>query len=170
MADGSRTDAGFVPGPETQRAFRDALGSFATGVCVITAPGPEGTVGITANSFASLSLDPPLVLWSPARASRRFDLFATAERFRVHVLSADQTALARHFTANPAPPETGLGPVLARFDCARHAVHEGGDHAIVVGRVLRVWHDPGAPLIFHAGRFARLDPAGAPLDTGPATR
>jgi flavin reductase (DIM6/NTAB) family NADH-FMN oxidoreductase RutF len=147
-------DPGFQPTPATTRAFRDALGSFATGVTVITTPGDDGQpVGITANSFASLSLDPPLVLWSPARSSRRFDLFAGADHYAIHVLGAAQGELAQHFTRNPHPPEAGLGPVLARFDCTRHAVHEGGDHAIVVGRVLRVWHRPGAPLVFHGGQF-----------------
>lgn len=158
MADGSMTDPGFVPGPDTQRAFRDALGAFATGVTVITTDGPEGPVGITANSFASLSLDPPLVLWSPARASRRFAIFAGAERFAIHVLGADGTEVARHFTRTGDLPEGGLGAVLARFDCARHAVHEGGDHALIVGRVLRAWHAPGAPLVFHAGRFGGFAP------------
>lgn len=143
----------FVPGPETARAFRDALGSFATGVTVVTADTPQGPVGITANSFASLSLDPPLVLWSPARSSRRFPVFAQAEAFAIHILAAGQDAVARHFTRQPELPEGGLGPVLARFDCLREAVHEGGDHAIIVGRVLRVLHSPGAPLVFHAGRF-----------------
>lgn len=163
--------AGLVPGPDTARAFRDALGSFATGVTVITTRSAEGdTIGITANSFASLSLDPALVLWSPARSSRRFALFAEAEAFAIHVLAADQIALARHFTHNTAPPAAGLGPVLARFDCARHAVHEGGDHAIVVGRVLRFHHRAGAPLIFHGGRFGALDLSGSPLDSGYTAR
>jgi flavin reductase (DIM6/NTAB) family NADH-FMN oxidoreductase RutF len=153
MADGSGAYQGFVPTTETERAFRDALGAFATGVTVVTTEGPSGPVGITANSFSSLSLDPPLVLWSPARSSRRFAIFAGAEAFSIHVLAAGQAELARHFTRQPDLPEAGLGAVLARFDCARHAVHEGGDHAIVVGRVLRAWHAPGAPLVFHAGRF-----------------
>jgi flavin reductase (DIM6/NTAB) family NADH-FMN oxidoreductase RutF len=158
MADGSMTDPGFVPGPHTLRAFRDALGAFATGVTVITTDGPEGPVGITANSFSSLSLDPPLVLWSPARASRRFPIFAEAERFSIHVLAAGGDAVARHFARSGELPAGGLGAVLARFDCTRHAVHEGGDHAIVVGRVLRAWHAPGAPLVFHAGRFGGFAP------------
>jgi flavin reductase (DIM6/NTAB) family NADH-FMN oxidoreductase RutF len=147
------TDTGFEPTPDAARAFRDALGAFATGVTVITTDGAEGPVGITANSFSSLSLDPPLVLWSPARASRRFELFAQAQRFTIHVLTADQRDLALHFTRQSDLPQGGLGPVLARFDCTRHAVHDGGDHAIVVGRVLRVWHDGGAPLVFHRGQF-----------------
>jgi flavin reductase (DIM6/NTAB) family NADH-FMN oxidoreductase RutF len=158
MSDGAGAEPGFIPTPETARAFRDALGTFATGVTVITADGPEGPVGITANSFSSLSLDPPLVLWSPARSSRRFGVFAGAERFAIHVLAAGQTDIAQHFTRTGDLPEGGLGPVLARFDCARHAVHDGGDHAIVVGRVLRVWHAPGAPLVFHAGRFGGFAP------------
>jgi flavin reductase (DIM6/NTAB) family NADH-FMN oxidoreductase RutF len=156
QTDRTPEDPGFEPTPATARAFRDALGAFATGVTVITTPGPDGLVGITANSFASLSLDPPLVLWSPARSSRRFHLFADAARFSIHVLGAAQAELALHFTRHPHPPAEGLGSVLARFDCARHAVHEGGDHAIVVGRVLRVWHRPGAPLVFHAGQFGGL--------------
>lgn len=147
------TDTGFEPSAETARAFRDALGTFATGVTVITTQTPAGPVGITANSFASLSLEPPLVLWSPARASRRFETFAQAEVFSIHILSQGQSELARHFTRTGDLPPEGLGPVLARFDCARHAVHEGGDHAIVVGRVLRARHAAGAPLIFHGGRF-----------------
>lgn len=158
MADGTGADPGFIPTPDTARAFRDALGAFATGVTVVTTDGHEGPVGITANSFSSLSLDPPLVLWSPARSSRRFPIFAEAPRFAIHVLAAGQEEVARHFTRQPDLPPEGLGPVLARFDCARHAVHEGGDHAIGVGRVLRVWHAPGAPLVFHAGRFGGFAP------------
>lgn len=156
MTDGA---AGFVPTAETQRAFRDALGAFATGVTVVTAQGSDGVVGITANSFSSLSLDPPLVLWSPARSSRRFALFTEAPAFSIHVLAAGQDGVARHFTRQPDLPEGGLGPVVARFDCAHHALHNGGDHAIVVGRVLTVWHAGGAPLVFHAGRFGGFAPA-----------
>lgn len=155
---GPETDPGFHPSPDSARAFRDALGAFATGVTVVTAQTPAGTVGITANSFASLSLDPPLVLWSPARASRRFETFAAAGHFSIHILAEGQSDLARHFTRTGELPPEGLGPVLARFDCARHAVHDGGDHAIVVGRVLRAHHAPGAPLVFQGGRFGRFAP------------
>jgi len=163
----------FVPGPGRERAFRDALGRFATGVTVVTAPATDadGPLGITANSFASLSLEPPLVLWSPARASRRFAAFATAPHFAIHVLAADQAALARHFAASgtdfdlpgiaPGFGGTPLLPdVLACFECTREAVHEGGDHAIVVGRVLRASLRDGAPLVFASGRYGGF----APLD------
>ena len=177
----------FVPGPGQERALRDALGRFATGVTVVTAPAAHAAdagaqtapharpMGITANSFASLSLDPPLVLWSPARASRRFTAFATADHFAIHVLAADQIGLARHFAGPGAgfdlpgiapgiAPGLGGAPllpgVLACFECAREAVHEGGDHAIVVGRVLRASLRDGAPLVFASGRFGGF----APLD------
>ena len=156
--------ARFVPGPGTERAFRDALGAYATGVTVITTTGPQGPLGITANSFASLSLDPPLVLWSPARFSRRFEAFTTAPHFAIHVLGAGQQELGRHFARQghafdlPGIEANAQGvPVLpgclAVFECAREAVHEGGDHAIVVGRVLAARHRTGAPLVFHGGLY-----------------
>ena len=165
--DGARV---FAPGPGAERAFRAALGAFATGVSVVTMRGGTGPLGITANSFASLSLDPPLVLWSPARASRRYEAFAGAEHFAIHVLAADQGALAAHFarqgedfdlpgvtqTASGAPMLPGC---LTVFDCRREALHEGGDHAIVVGRVLQVHHRPGgAPLVFSAGAYGGFQP------------
>jgi flavin reductase (DIM6/NTAB) family NADH-FMN oxidoreductase RutF len=155
---------GFAPGPETVAHFRHALGRFATGVTVVTAMGATGPVGITANSFASVSLDPPLVLWSPARASRRFEVFAGAPAFAIHILEARQEPLARHFVRHGHPPE-GIGwqhghrgvPVLpdclARFDCALHACHDGGDHAILVGRVLHAVVGTGAPLVFLGGDY-----------------
>ncbi|MGY6536184.1 MAG: flavin reductase family protein [Pararhodobacter sp.] len=158
----------FVPAGENSRRFRDALGRFATGVTVITtrSTGPQAgqPVGITANSFAALSLDPPLVLWSPARSSRRFDSFAQARHFVIHVLAQDQAALGRHFSADgydfdlPGITENAEGvPVLphclARFDCATEAVHPGGDHALVVGRVLRAVEQAGAPLVFSGGLY-----------------
>ncbi|HPD91750.1 MAG: flavin reductase family protein [Rhodobacter sp.] len=156
--------ADFVPDAANSRAFRDALGAFATGVTVVTAPGAQGPLGITANSFASVSLDPPLVLWSPARASRRFDDLVAAPHFAVHVLAAAQRDLAAHFSRHaqgfdlPGVAFSAQGvPVLpgclAVFECAREAVHQGGDHAIVVGRVLAVRHRKGAPLVFHGGHF-----------------
>jgi flavin reductase (DIM6/NTAB) family NADH-FMN oxidoreductase RutF len=146
------------------RAFRDALGCFATGVTVVTCPGPDGPMGITANSFSSVSLDPPLVLWSPAKASKRFDAFCTAQRFAIHILEEDQDDLAMAFTRSKdpfggldwAPDRDGVpiiaGP-LARLDCALEVAHDAGDHAIVVGRVLRCTRRDGAPLVFHGGRF-----------------
>ncbi|PTX02030.1 flavin reductase family protein [Pararhodobacter aggregans] len=154
----------FVPGPGTERDFRDALGAFATGVTVITAQSAIGPLGITANSFASLSMAPPLVLWSPGRFSRRFDAFVEAGHFAIHVLGAEQFELGRHFARQghdfdlPGVAVNAQGvPVLpgclAVFECAREAVHDGGDHAIVVGRVLAARHRRGVPLVFHRGNY-----------------
>jgi flavin reductase (DIM6/NTAB) family NADH-FMN oxidoreductase RutF len=158
----------FRPGrPGGERALRDALGRFATGVTVITCAGPRGPLGITANSFASVSLDPPLVLWSPAKASSRFAPFAEARHFAIHVMSDTQEAVSDGFVRDGAAFD-GLvwkaGPdctplidgCLARFHCARHAVHDAGDHVIVVGRVLAADYGVGEPLVFAAGRYGRF--------------
>lgn len=118
----------FVPGGENSRSFRNALGAFTTGVTVVTATTPEGPIGMTVNSFASVSLDPPLVLWSPAKNSSRYPAFSGATHFAIHVLSADQDVLSARFTRNgrafddldweindegvPVIPGT-----LARFEC-----------------------------------------------------
>ena len=150
--------------PDDPRAMRDALGRFATGVCVVTTAAPTGPLGITANSFSSVSLDPPLVLWSPAKASRRFEPFVAAEGFAIHVIGADRPEVAQAFVtegnAFPAldwrPAEDGtplIEDCLARFHCRRHAVHDAGDHAIVLGRVVACTHREGEPLIFSAGRY-----------------
>ena len=157
----------FEPGPETARDLRDALGRFATGVTVVTCWLDEAPLGITANSFASVSLDPPLVLWSPARFSRRFDAFAEARHFAIHVLGEEQGALGAGFSA-AGDAFDGLPwgrndegcPVidgcLARFECRAHARHDGGDHDIVVGRVMRAASRRGAPLVFASGEYGRF--------------
>ena len=158
---------GFVPQAD-ERAFRDALGRFASGVTIVTARGAQGgPVGMTANSFASVSLDPPLVLWSVDRASHRFPVFAEAPAFAIHVLAEHQrdTALAfardaRAFDGHPWWPNAQGVPVLddtlARFECRTHAVHDGGDHAIVVGYVERAKLADGAPLVWSDGDFGRF--------------
>ncbi len=164
--DGGRAPVTETFSPETDlRAFRHALGSFATGVTVVTTGTDTGPVGITANSFASVSLDPPLVLWSPAKASSRFGIFAAAEQFAVHVLRADQRAVADGFTRSWTAfhdldwAADGFGTplidgALARFVCKTEARHDAGDHMIVVGRVLAVTRGlPGTPLVFHGGTY-----------------
>jgi flavin reductase (DIM6/NTAB) family NADH-FMN oxidoreductase RutF len=171
MPDGdpmSQAEATFTPDAGNLRALRDALGRFATGVAVITIPTLEGPMGFTANSFASVSLDPPLVLWSPAKASLRYPFYAAARHFAIHVLGAEQSDLSRRFVRGgtgfdglahevnregvPVIPGT-----LARFECEQHATHEGGDHLIVVGRVLRVAARHGAPLVFSQGAYGRFE-------------
>jgi flavin reductase (DIM6/NTAB) family NADH-FMN oxidoreductase RutF len=154
----------FEPGPDTVRALRDALGRFATGVTVVTCLTPDGPMGMTANSFASVSLDPPLILWSPARASSRFDHFVGAKAFSIHILAETDRDLAARFTRGGAgfdgldwdvPPDGApvIAGTLARFDCLQHAVHDGGDHAIVLGLVRRASCRAGAPLVFSQGHF-----------------
>ena len=149
--------------PGDHRALRGAFGRFATGVCLITTTGPEGPTAFMANSFSSVSLDPPLVLWSPARASRRFGVFTAASHWAIHVLGRVQADLIPRFS-RMGEGFSGLDhgltveglptlPALARFDCAAHAAHDGGDHVILVGRVLRVTTRDGEPLVFSEGRY-----------------
>ncbi len=165
MADGSSEGAaGLVPGADTGRALRNAFGRFATGVTLVTAKGPAGPMGITANSFASVSLDPALLLWSPAKASRRFAVFHDAPAFAVHVLGAAQADLCRRFAsvgddwagldfALNAAGVPLLPGCLARFECRTTARHDAGDHVIIIGLIERFDLAEGAPLVFSAGRY-----------------
>ncbi len=162
----------FAPDAEGARNFRDALGTFATGVTIVTCKGQNGElVGITANSFASLSLDPPLILWSPAKSSRRYVHYHGAETFALHVLAEDQQDLCSHFTRSDQGFEgldydlTDQGvPLLkgclARFESTTHARLDGGDHTILIGQVTHVSRNPGAPLCFSAGKFGKFTAAG----------
>src|SRR6202012_5375664 len=148
------------------KAFRHALGSFPTGVAVVTAmSGPE-PVGMTVNSFTSVSLDAPLVLWCLKKDSHRYRVFAEAEAFTINVLGTEHenvsSQLARQgepslrdvtlLQTEPGPPP--LADAHAGFECAREAVHDGGDHLILIGRVVRfARRDDGAPLVFYRGRY-----------------
>jgi flavin reductase (DIM6/NTAB) family NADH-FMN oxidoreductase RutF len=161
----------FEPSPDLSRDLRHAFSAFGTGVTVVTAQTSNGPLAMTANSFSSISLDPALILWSPARSSKRHEAFVTATRFCVHVLSFDQRAMAEHFATNGhdfSPFEWSDGPLgapslagcLAEFHCLTHAVHPAGDHSLVLGEVRFVVHDrrntPG--LIFEKGRFGHISP------------
>lgn len=174
MADGAGTVAqaqSFTPSPATTRQFRDALGSFATGVTLITIKTDAGPMGFAANSFASVSLDPPLVLWSLARSSRRAPLYLAAQHYAIHVLPFGARDLLARFmtgglgfegldyTHNPDGVPL-LDMALARFECRQHAVHDGGDHAVIIGRVLRGSYQSGAPLLFHSGAYGGFAPQG----------
>lgn len=143
------------------------MGAFATGVTIVTTRGPNGAdVGLTANSFNSVSLDPPMVLWSLARSSFSLGAFQANPWFAVHVLAADQDGLSHRFATRGAEKFAGLQiergcgdvPLLAgcsaRFQCHREFVYEGGDHVIFVGRVERFDHFERPPLVFHGGRYA----------------
>ena len=157
-----------MPGPDRKRDFRDALGRFATGVTVVTTMTPDGPVGITANSFASVSLDPPIVLWSIGRHSSRFAAFAECEQFAVHILAAEQLDLSRRF-ARAGEAFGGLrielqrgrraavAGCLSRFECTRINGHDGGDHLIVVARVTAAAMREGEPLLFFGGGYGRFE-------------
>lgn len=148
------------------RSFRTALGAFATGVTVVTTHSAAGDVGLTANSFNSVSLDPPMVLWSLAKSARSLPVFMNTDYFAVHILAADQSALSTQFSRASADKfaglhiERGLGnvPLLtdcsARFQCRTAFRYEGGDHMIFVGRVETFDHWDRAPLVFHRGGYA----------------
>jgi flavin reductase (DIM6/NTAB) family NADH-FMN oxidoreductase RutF len=149
-------------------ALRAAFGRFTTGVTLVTIATPDGPMGFVANSFASLSLDPPLVLWCPAKTSLRFKRFAAAEHFAIHVLERGQHALVARFArggpgfdgTDAATNPDGVPVIqgaLARYDCARYATHDGGDHVVIVGRVLRWVTGEGAPLVFSQGRYGSFD-------------
>jgi flavin reductase (DIM6/NTAB) family NADH-FMN oxidoreductase RutF len=166
MADGAGDGEGVGQSADASdtRAFRDALGCFATGVTVITAEGPAGPVGFTANSFASVSLAPPLVLWSVARTSGRFAVFSGAEAFAIHVLGDTQADVCRRFARGSGLFDAAEGgrnaqgvavlpAALARLDCRLEARYDGGDHLILLGRVLECRRWPGRPLIFSAGKM-----------------
>jgi 4-hydroxyphenylacetate 3-hydroxylase, reductase component len=154
-----------APTPDATRAFRQSLGQFATGVAIITANAKGQSVGVTVNSFSSVSLDPPLVLWSIAKTSKSHQVFMEAGRFVIHVLTADQMELASRFArsgpekfaglkSNPGP---GGAPMLegcaAVFECATDARHEAGDHTILIGRVERYQHQDRPLLLFAKGRY-----------------
>ena len=163
--------------PFTSRQLRDALGLFATGVTVVTARDEAGEpVGMTASSFNSVSLDPPLVLWSVGNAALSAPAFKAARRFAIHVLSSRQSALSNRFARSGSDKFGGLEwsedgdgvPLLpgvaARFDCVTHALHEGGDHTIVVGRVIGLGAANLEPLVFAGGGYATAVPLRAPME------
>jgi flavin reductase (DIM6/NTAB) family NADH-FMN oxidoreductase RutF len=148
--------------------LRQALGRFATGVAVIATRTPEGKLeGLTANSFAAVSLDPPLVLWSLRRNAPSLPAFRGSGAFAVNVLSSQQRELSRHFATPsvdkfsgvPHAPGQGGCPLiegcLAWLECQIDSTVEGGDHLIFIGRVLRASFGEGEPLIFSAGQYWR---------------
>ena len=158
------------------RDFRDALGSFATGVALVTAREPGGrAIGITINSFSSVSLDPPLVLWSLARTSPNLEHFGVGAEHLIHILAHDQEPLARRFASRAVDKFEGIAHnvtdgglpqfdhCLAYFECRTHAWHEEGDHIIVIARVHALDHRVRDPLLFCAGKFAVLETSASNL-------
>lgn len=152
-----------------QRAFRRALGNFATGVTIITARSPEGVnVGVTASSFNSLSMDPPLVLWSSIKESPSCAIFESASHFAVNILASDQLDMSNHFARQQEDKfagvewEEGIGGVpifsgcAGRFQCETYDKVDGGDHWIFIGKVIAFDDFGSPPLCFHQGSYSMI--------------
>ncbi len=153
------------------RAFRDALGMFATGVTVVTTRAPNGeAIGLTVNSFNSVSLDPPLIVWSLARHLPSLPVFEACEYYAVNVLADDQQALSQLFASRSDEKFAGLEiddglygvPLLrgccARFECRNTVRHDGGDHLMFISEVVRFDREDRPPLVFQGGAYRRLVP------------
>jgi flavin reductase (DIM6/NTAB) family NADH-FMN oxidoreductase RutF len=163
--------SGDVPLTVDASRFRRALGSFPTGVCLVTTVGPDGKrEGMTINSFASVSLTPPLVLWSIRDDTRSAEAFLSSRSYVISILASDQKELAWHF-AKPAPDKfamfedaftVGIGgsPKLhhsaATFECASFSRYQEGDHTILVGRVDAFSSSDATPLLFHSGQMGSV--------------
>jgi flavin reductase (DIM6/NTAB) family NADH-FMN oxidoreductase RutF len=156
------------------RRFRDALGMFPTGVVVVTSLTPSGeALGATVSSFSSVSLDPPLVLFSMARSARGFPAWQEVTSFAINVLDEMQSAISSQFACSLSDKWSGLDPLigaktgmpmlpdaLAWFECRMWARYDGGDHVIYVGEVLDFAHrakEHARPLVFFGGAYARLE-------------
>jgi 3-hydroxy-9,10-secoandrosta-1,3,5(10)-triene-9,17-dione monooxygenase reductase component len=155
--------------PNNSKDLRNALGSFATGVTVVTAMGiDQKPIGMTVNSFNSVSLDPPLVLWSVSRDSNCFGDFIKAESFNIHILNDTQEALSNRFAESGGDKFAGLeldsgvedSPLLpnfsACFQCKAEQQYDGGDHVILIGRVVSFEDRGTEPLIFYRGQYKNL--------------
>lgn len=153
------------------RSFRRALGNFATGVIVVTAQDEEGNkVGMTANSFTSVSLDPPLILWCIDKRANSYEVFKKVKHFAVNILAADQIDISNNFARSKedrfagVPHVEGIGrsllieDVSAQFECELVEELDGGDHFILVGKVLSFNDFGRVPLLYHQGAYSSLFP------------
>jgi len=151
------------------KSFRQCLGKFATGVTVVTCCDSDGNpCGITANSFSSVSLEPPLVLWNIAKVSNSLRAYLDAAHFAINVLADNQQQLSSHFANSDhtlfdgiehSRSEDGvplLPGALATFECRTHAIHDCGDHYIIVGEVSRFSARDGDPLLFFGGGYRNI--------------
>jgi flavin reductase (DIM6/NTAB) family NADH-FMN oxidoreductase RutF len=158
---------------DAKRLFRDALGMFPTGVAVVTSATPEGPLGATVSSFTSVSLEPPLVLFSMARSAKSFSAWERTGNFAVNILDEEQSSISTKFARSLSDKWTGLDPrisettgapllpdALAWFECRTWARYDGGDHLIMVGEVISFAHRPkhdARPLVFFGSNYARLE-------------
>jgi flavin reductase (DIM6/NTAB) family NADH-FMN oxidoreductase RutF len=163
MLDTVEPETKFYPS-EDRRAFRNALGRFTTGITVVTTQTKEGPVGITVNSFSSVSLDPPLVLWAPDKSSNRYDDFINAKTYAIHVLGNDQRTICEGFAKSKtafgsldyAIDDNGLPVIagcLAVFKCVFFKQVDAGDHSIIIGEVIEATERLGAGLTFANGKI-----------------
>ena len=154
------------------RDFRHCLGQFPTGVTVVTAAGEHGYEGMSANSFAAVSLDPALILWSIRKASRRAQTFTSASHFVINILADSQVRASQQFASSDADAFSNsawtpdchgvpvLDGVLAYLSCSLEATHDAGDHIIIVGRVHEYAMTHGKPLLFAQGKYAQVQDEG----------
>lgn len=152
------------------REFRAALGAFPTGVTIVTTRGADGThIGLTVNSFNSLSLEPPLILWSLSAGSPRLAVFEAASHFAVNILCEDQAEISQHFASRivdkfegvEVSPGAGGAPLIAGcsawLECRNYSRQKGGDHVLFIGEVERFSHSNRKPLIFSNGKYLFSD-------------
>lgn len=164
-------DASSCPGEKfIQRNLRDLLGNYPTGVAIVTMRKEDGVhVGLTINSFASLSLEPPLILWSLVNHSSNLEAFRKCSYFAINILSIEQQGLAIRFaTPNIIDKFSGveieyeteglpvINGALATLVCENYASSDIGDHMLMIGKIIRTKHQASAPLVFHAGSFTSL--------------
>ena len=160
-----------VSGEDFSRRFRNALGLFATGITVVSTRTPAGVpIGLTVNSFNSVSLDPPLIVWSLAKDLPGRALFEGCEHYAINVLAEDQAELSQRFASRAGERFAGLeideGPAgvpllrgcCARFVCRNSVRHEGGDHLVFISEVLSFDYAECAPLLYFGGAYRRLAP------------
>lgn len=155
--------------PNQPKTLRNILGQYATGVTIITTRGQDGrNIGMTANSFSSLSLDPPLILWSLSKTAPSLPEFNAAKYFAIHMLAQEHHQLSNHFARGAADKFSGvahtdseegiplLDNALVTLVCENHQQFDGGDHIIYIGKITRFHQREGAPLVFHAGQYQSL--------------
>ena len=154
---------------DSTRQLRQTLGKFATGITVVTCCAADGRAcGITANSFSSVSLEPPLVLWNIAKSSNSLQAYLDASHFAIHILDDQQEAVSRHFAQTDHKSFDNIDyrisddrvPILsgglARLDCRTERVIDAGDHHIIIGEVIKHEARDGAPLVYFNGKYARF--------------
>ncbi len=152
------------------RSLRQLLGQYATGITVVTALDVnQRKIGMTANSFTSVSLDPPLILWNIAKSATHFEDFKQAEYFSINILNEDQYLESKHFSKSADDKFEGLDDVdeymgipilnksLTTFVCRQYELHEAGDHYIIVGQIEACRNQMGNPLVFHNGQYKQAN-------------